>query len=1087
MSYIKWNKTLTDYFFNENNKNKEVILYADKTLIEALGSQNNLGNYDDFIKSILIDFNSRCKLYDDIILSPKRLGNDRVKINKELSNKIKEFPNHLSNKIGNFDLVYFNYVIFYITVFVENTEKKSFYNKLNEIIDNYIPDDNNTLPLNGLDLIFNKIEEWTLKNKNGKLGIFRARRLGNLAYLGLLKYQVVLTPSENRQFEEIIYKYHIKIDVNTSFPELANRLLPLIETGKLRDKVIEAIGNLVYAEWFLNRVRNFNHESFKNSEIGKDIKVMKKGQLAFYIDPIDFLLKLKTNVSINAEDGIKNYFFQHSDKDENGYYNESLSEINNGLISFKPICINSDSLELISLRINEVNFFQKTISGGYIQTLTPSIGYEYLVVVREDNNVIRKWENWSENNNNINSIQSISKNENLIAIFGDNYLFYRATDIKKSYYSNDLDHAIYNTSYKDQKLKIKVLGGYLLENKTYIDVALPYFEIVNKEDETDKIKIKVYRNSREDKDILVERNHNKIYLFLNNDIYISETSLVVVKFICDDNFEMQFDFSIVPSKLLLSSDDELFKSNNWGQKYTNENAFFNGLKVSNFHKVKLSGNKHLIENITEEYKFENNYFIYLLTAIFNYNGKDKIKRNDIAKTIQTTLVYLRSRGFEIEENQYSKYNLINNLFALGYINKSNDENGEEVYQLMPPSLIKIEKSFSNTSQVYKLVGARTKLMIQRVIDFCSENNIAIKYKSFQSSDDKYLENRLLPQTIFIDFKGKEKEFVKRINELENIEILLESEYNVGDSLLGFIASISDFESAFLTSPFNFNNQEFMQTESNELPCFVKSIAPSYRNGFSFFPKYLKTSQTTFYKDLPTGWTNLFIQYKKQNPILVLKKRKGDSMNNISPELLIPTKVRLPLIVYKALVSLNHGTPKTLKTFLYNNQKIKGCNDQYFILFDYYSISQKADRQENIVRILTGSTEILRNSQIAFLNNFSSVKNKMFYAKCQIDSDSRDVVIIKNIEDKIVAIGTNNKKIFLNVKFLNGYEDLNSNNIEINNDVLKAVQVDLSATDLNKAISDILCDKFSSLNFIKSKRNLSLNFKSLEEIIIKDIL
>jgi hypothetical protein len=62
MSYIKWNKTLTDYFFNENNKNKEVILYADKTLIEALGSQNNLGNYDDFIKSILIDFNSRCKL-----------------------------------------------------------------------------------------------------------------------------------------------------------------------------------------------------------------------------------------------------------------------------------------------------------------------------------------------------------------------------------------------------------------------------------------------------------------------------------------------------------------------------------------------------------------------------------------------------------------------------------------------------------------------------------------------------------------------------------------------------------------------------------------------------------------------------------------------------------------------------------------------------------------------------------------------------------------------------------------------------------------------------------------------------------------
>jgi hypothetical protein len=36
-------------------------------------------------------------------------------------------------------------------------------------------------------IFFKKIEEWSIKNKKGTLGLFRARRLGDLAYLGLLK------------------------------------------------------------------------------------------------------------------------------------------------------------------------------------------------------------------------------------------------------------------------------------------------------------------------------------------------------------------------------------------------------------------------------------------------------------------------------------------------------------------------------------------------------------------------------------------------------------------------------------------------------------------------------------------------------------------------------------------------------------------------------------------------------------------------------------------------------------------------------------------------------------------------------------
>ena len=113
------------------------------------------------------------------------------------------------------------------------------------------------------------------------------------------------------------------------------------------------------------------------------------------------------------------------------------------------------------------------------------------------------------------------------------------------------------------------------------------------------------------------------------------------------------------------------------------------------------------------YSFEFNYFICLLTSLFNNINSHSIKRNDINKAVDAALIFMRSKGIEIKENKYSKTNLINNLYALGYINMESDENSNYVFQLLPTTIIKIEKSFDNNSQVYKLVGARTKLMIQK--------------------------------------------------------------------------------------------------------------------------------------------------------------------------------------------------------------------------------------------------------------------------------------------------------------------------------------------------------------------------------------
>lgn len=1086
MSYIKWNKALTNHFFNQQNKDREVILYADKIILNEIGEKNNLGKYEDFIKCILIDFDARCDLYDDIISMPRRIGKDKIGINKELKNKVKEFPNHLSNKMGKFDLVYFNYIIFYITVFVDNTEDRSFYKNLNSIINSIIPFDNNTSPLNGLDDIFKKIEEWSIKNKKGTLGLFRARRLGGLAYLGLLKYQVVLKPNENKQFEEIIFKNNIIIDDNTFYPQLANRLLPLLEQGSLRSKIIEATSNIVYAEWFLNRVKNFNHESFKNSERGKNIVVTKKGELAFFIDLNDFTLKLKTNVTFYENDNIKNYFFQPSEKDENGYYSEPLLQKKNTPIKFDSICISSNSIELNSLMINEVNFFQQTLSNGYIQTITPTDGNKYLVVVKENPRYISKWENWTSHDNNAAIVTPIEKNENLTSIFGNHYVYYTATDIKKSYFKNDSANIIYSTEYKNKNLIIKNIGGYLTSNRTYIDTALPYFEIKNIEFDFSQIKVKVYRNGHLDRDIKIEQIENKYYLFLNNEVYINEASLIIVKFNYDDKSETQFDFSIVPSKLILSNKNELFKLNKWGEKHNNEKTFFDGINVYFLNRIALSANKHKLVNTKIDHSLDFNYFIFVLTSIFYYNEASIIKRKDFNKAIETALIYLRSKGLIIIEGKYSKSNLINNLISLGYINKTKDKAENQLFQLMPPTLIKIEKSFDNNSQVYTLVGARTKSMMQKTIDFCCENNIEIKFKEVASIENNTLEDILLPETIFIDLRSKANEYIDYIKSEINITIEIENEFHIGDTLLNFIGSIEDFENTYLKNSFNLANQNFKPSNESDFPYIVESETPHNGKGQLYFTKYLKTSSFTFFKDLSKGWSNLYIEFKKKRPVMIMKGINGNTGFNFSPELFIPTKFRLPLVLYKAFVAFNHGIPKTVKIFIKNAPTIYRIENQSFMYFDQYAVSNKIGRRENISRIMTGSNEVLNNPQISFVNSKAVQKNNMVFAKCKLESDVKSVIIIKNDIQNILAVGTNYKTLFLNTKYLSDVDNIKTSELILNNNVLTVIEVENYTNKLNEILSNILDNNIENLKYLNPRKKLKIFTETEENILIKEL-
>ena len=320
----------------------------------------------------------------------------------------------------------------------------------------------------------------------------------------------------------------------------------------------------------------------------------------------------------------------------------------------------------------------------------------------------------------------------------------------------------------------------------------------------------------------------------------------------------------------------------------------------------------------------------------------------------------------------------------------------------------------------------------------------------------------------------------------SLDIKIETQQHLGDSLVNFIANINEFESRFLKDPFKFENQKFNILSNNGLPCWVESQTPNSRNGFTYFAKYLKTEQSSYFKDIPTGWGNLYIEYKKKSPVLILKKSHGDNKRiNISPEVFVPTKIRLPLIIYKALVAFSHGIPKTVKVFLKNLKDEFDVENQYHMLFDQYSISQKEGRHENIAKILTGSIDLLNNPQIVY-NSISSTKKKITYAECTIDSDAKYVFIIRNEKDEIIAIGNNYKRMFLNSIYCIEKAILKSNTILINNEKINTCEIDLSHVTLNETISQILDNEFSNLRFLDSKRDINITTKSEEIIVIKEI-
>lgn len=179
LNYLQWNDAISKYFFNEEMAQKEVILFVNEELIEKIGKHSGSG-LNDFIQSL-------------------KEGPDFIR-GYEGNICRKAFQTYKIGLTKNF--VYPPYIA-YLALFVCAATKEgynihAYYPRLQDMVDDHSIS-NMSLCFSGIDELWDHLTRWSLVLKAESLGRFRKMRKGNLAHVGLIYSQTVISEDERKK------------------------------------------------------------------------------------------------------------------------------------------------------------------------------------------------------------------------------------------------------------------------------------------------------------------------------------------------------------------------------------------------------------------------------------------------------------------------------------------------------------------------------------------------------------------------------------------------------------------------------------------------------------------------------------------------------------------------------------------------------------------------------------------------------------------------------------------------------------------------------------------------------------------------
>lgn len=190
LTYIQWNDLIARYFFNEGMAGKEVILFANIDLINEIGRSYGEG-FDNFVQksiegpeSIYIRSDNIChKAYSTYLLGRRKRF---------------AYP------------PYIGYLALFVCAATRegDYEINSYYPRLKDIVEDNT-DTNMSACFTKIDQLWDDLQQWSQVEKGDMLGKFRKTRRGNLAHVGLIYAQTVMSEEERKKLPVIFSKANL--------------------------------------------------------------------------------------------------------------------------------------------------------------------------------------------------------------------------------------------------------------------------------------------------------------------------------------------------------------------------------------------------------------------------------------------------------------------------------------------------------------------------------------------------------------------------------------------------------------------------------------------------------------------------------------------------------------------------------------------------------------------------------------------------------------------------------------------------------------------------------------------------------------
>lgn len=895
---IKWVLALNEYYFSREEK-EQVFLYVDEHILDQVGDSNGLGDHNAFVSTFLVSGKEeRIRIYDEMYRHKNRYGPNRTPADNRriLTSNILKFALYQANSLGY--PYYFPYVV--LAMYHASNAMRD-----NQPIGRYLKQQFNINNYDSLTELFEKLST--------DRPAFRNERRTKERIIGLIKYQLILKPSEIVEIREALNRISYVDDTGCSYVEVVRRI---------RDFVIDPV-KVILTRSLLERdyqyrikgiLDDFDLESYRRERQNGTVTDREEEFALFLVlskgkgRGFRLLSSYRPQERESIETGGLCFSFAPSIDRIEAYNDEYVRVSDSEIVELQKYELSVRGMRIRPIPLGDVVFFYKYDDGRYLQSRQACLGRRVYVFVRK--NAIDRWEAWA-GRHAINcrrkdlafDVSNLTQNK---------WALYLADGLNASYWETADQLA---NSVKDitKKGGIRCPG----EKNVYLMNALPYFVFptaIRKPGLTVTIE-REDKRLEENRDYKVYLQGEKMFIDIIEDADYNESKKIKVCIHYEDpetGDELDTDNNpeghpvfYIRGQAINYDQERLYRFNKWGDKIVEtEPPCIQGNQILGPKKQALGSIRHSIDDLKDFSDILSKfYFINLLSSCVYMENGGQITRERFDRCISYALIRLG-----LEEKQADLRTVIRLLVNSGYIS---EDYSSSHYQAIPPAFIRIPRTFKpgEVLQIWMLTGAYTRLFLKDLVDFCKERNLTLKLRDgdrptpdTQAARLEKRDEALLPPILLIDARFDPVIF-REAHPYHRFDIKKDVDQSLG--LLSLVPSISSYRDTLTTVRRDQFTAALMAPVSEVFPRIRWDNQDGYNRHY-----YIEEAEGgDFLKaSVSEKWNDLYCRNKRGEPFIICGNE----------HFYLPADLSLPSLILRSLFIMNVGAPSLRDAFVCDN-------------------------------------------------------------------------------------------------------------------------------------------------------------------------